>query len=258
MYFRFSPALRLGDIDDNPYQLRGPFARGISRAPRGYTPLRLGDDNDWLRSGSLLRRTSSPLSRLGLNNGRGLRDVRRSQLASRGLRGGLRRGSFLDDEISIMDTAGRGLRRGLRLDDDNDNWASSVMNRGRSLARGGLFGRGRGDDDDNSLWRSPLSGSNRIGRTSLSQRLNDDDNNYENIFGRRALGNSLQGLRNVATSLRLDDDDDNVLTRGISPLRNSFPMPQFNLNDDDDGDRFSSLSSLRSSLGGPLAGRRFF
>lgn len=248
MYFRFPSALRLGDIDDNPYTLRGPFARGIRRAPRLINPLRLDDDNDWLRSGSLLRRTSSPL-------------VGRGQLATRGLT--------------------RGLRRGLYLDDDSDNWYTSVMNRGRRLARGGPLGGLTGDDDDND-WRSPFSRSrgamgrmfrnpwmnndddnwsrpNRLGlrslglgRTSLSQRFGsvDDDNNYENMFGRGALSNGLQGLRNAAAPLRLDNNDDNA----ISPL---LPTPQLSLDDDDD-DRFSSLSSLRSSLGGPLGGRRFF
>ncbi|XP_052703833.1 uncharacterized protein LOC128180062 isoform X2 [Crassostrea angulata] len=356
---RFPSALRLGNIDDIPYTLRGPFARGIRRAPRLINPLRLDDDNDWLRSGSLLRRTSSPLSRLGFNNGRNLWEVRRNQLASRGLGGRLRRGSPLGDEISIMGTARRGLRRGLFLDDDDtwttsvmnrgrrlasgglfgrlrgddddnwttsvmnrgrrlargglfgrmrgddgDNWATSVMNRGRSLARRGLFDRMRGDDDDNwatsvmnrgrrlsggllgglrgddedNNWRSPFSRSRgamgrifsnpwinndddnrdrpeRLGlkwRTSLRPIFgsNDDDNNNENMFGRRELSNGLQGLRNAAAPLRLDNNDDNV----ISPL---LPPTQLNLDDDDD-DRFSSLSSLRSSLGGPLGGRRFF
>ncbi|XP_034327379.2 uncharacterized protein [Magallana gigas] len=357
---RFPSALRLGDIDDNPYTLRGPFARGIRRAPRLINPLRLDDDNDWLRSGSLLRRTSSPL-------------VGRGQLATRGLTRGLRRGLYLDDDsdnwyTSVMNR-GRRLARGglfgrMRRDDD-DNWATSVMNRGRRLARGGLFGRTRGDDDDNwatsvmnrgrrlargglfgrmrqddddnwatsvmnrgrrlargglfgrmrqddddnwatsvmnrgrrlarggplggltgddddNDWRSPFSRSRGamgrifrnpwmnndddnwsrpgrlglrslgLGRTSLSQRFGsiDDDNNYENMFGRGALSNGLQGLRNAAAPLRLDNNDDNV----ISPL---LPTTQVNLDDDDD-DRFNSLSSLRSSLGGPLGGRRFF
>lgn len=270
---------RLDDFDDNPYLRRSPVRGLLGSRLRTYNPL--SDDNDWLRPGPLSRRSIYPLSRrlrLGPRDDDDdwlSRSVGRGRMAARRLRRGFSLNDDNDDWYSSVMNRGRRLARGglfgrFRDDDDNNMWRSPLM-RNRGLLRSRrLLGPLSRDDDDDNLFRSPLlrnRGSlrprslynplnrdnddydwmrpGRIGaRTrSLLRRDDDDDNRYENIFGRQALRNSLQGLPALSSPFQLDDDWwKSSQNRNLNPIRNFFPALQ---NDDDDDNNFNTgLQSL--------------